>query len=240
MWKNLRTSFVSGLLTLLPVMVTIFVLALLYQLVGQFIGPDTLLGQLLRGGLRTLGIDFPGIEMATTLISVLGTLLVILIVGLVTRYYLGRLLYATFERAILSVPFLRAFYRTVKQITEAAFDPQISVFKRVVLVEYPRKGTYHMGFLTNESVGDPIQTKLPQKMVSVFIMAPPNPLSGFWVIAPREDVIYLDLTVEEGLRMVMSRGISLPRPRVPVASDLLTETPPATNDEVKASHAHLR
>jgi uncharacterized membrane protein len=244
MWKNLRATFVSGLLTLLPVMVTIFILVLLYQLVGQFIGPDTPLGQLLRGSLAALGIGFPNSELAMTLMSMLGTLLVIFMVGLVTRYYLGRLLYSAFERAILSVPLLRAFYKTIKQITDAAFDPQSSVFKRVVLVEYPRKGAYHMGFLTNESVGDSIQTKLPQKMVSVFIMAPPNPMSGFWVIAPREDVIYLDLTVEEGLRMVMSRGISLPQARPPAASDLITGASPATNDGEKGGvtvgHAHLR
>lgn len=244
MWKNLRATFISGLLTLLPVMVTVLILVLLYQLVGQFIGSNTPLGQLLRESLAALGIGFPNSELALTLMSVLGTLLVILLVGLVTRYYLGRLLYGTFERAILSVPLLRAFYKTIKQITDAAFDPHSSVFKRVVLVEYPRKGTYHMGFLTNESVGDSIQAKLPQKMVSVFIMAPPNPMSGFWVIAPREDVIYLDLTVEEGLRMVMSRGISLPQVRPPVASDLITGASPATNDGeqqgVTIGHGHLR
>jgi uncharacterized membrane protein len=241
MWKSLRASFISGLLTLLPLMVTAFILLLLYQLVAQFIGPDTLLGQLLRKSLSALGIGFPNSELAITLISVLVTLLVILLVGLVTRYYLGRLLYGAFERAILKVPVLRTLYRTIKQITKATFDPQSSVFKRVVLVEYPRKGAYQMGFLTNESVGDSIQAKFPQQLVSVFIMAPPNPMSGFWAIVPREDVIYLDLTVEEGLRMVMSRGISLPSPRVPTTTEAdLTEAPPAINGEVTASRAHIR
>jgi len=235
MWKNLRAIFASGLLTLLPVTVTAFAIVLLYQLIAQVIGPTTLMGQLLRGALLDLGINFPGIELAVTLLSVLITLLTILLVGLVTRYYLGRRIYERFEQMILSVPVLRAFYKTIKQITKAAFDPQRSVFKKVVLVEYPRRGAYHMGFLTNESVGELIQDRFAQQMVSVFIMAPPNPMSGFWVIAPRQDVIYLELTVEEGLRMVMSRGISLPQRR----SDL-TAAGSSVGEEVSVSHAHLR
>lgn len=240
MWKNLRAIFVSGLLTLLPVTVTALVIVLLYQLIVQVIGPTTLMGQLLRGALLGLGINFPGIELAVTLLSVLITLLIILLVGLVIRYYLGRRIYETFEKMILSVPVLRAFYKTIKQITKATFDPQQSVFKKVVLVEYPRRGAYHMGFLTNESVGELIQDHFTQQMVSVFIMAPPNPMSGFWVIAPREDVIYLELTVEEGLRMVMSRGISLPRSRPTGRPDVTTVNVDDASEEMSVSHAHLR
>lgn len=205
MWKRLRATFVSGLLALLPVGLTFFILQLLYKIVEGSFGSGGLLGSLVR--------NFLGQELPVTLVNILSfliTLFVILLVGAVIRLYLGHMMYVYFERMVMAVPVLRKLYSTMKHMTDAIFNRDMSAFKRVALVEYPSKSLYMIGFVTNPSVPG-IEEVLGEKMVSIFIMTPPNPITGMWVIMPEKDVIYLDhVTVEEGFRMVMSLGISVP------------------------------
>ena len=205
MWKRLRAIFISGLLALLPLGLTYFILQLLYRLVEGSFGSGGFLGSIVRS---LLGQAPP--ESLINLLSILITTSVILAVGALTRFYLGRMAYLYFERALMTIPVLRKLYGTLKQITDAVFNRDMSAFKRVALVEYPSKGLYMIGFLTNPGVPG-VEEVIREKMVSVFIMTPPNPITGMWVILPEKDVIYLDhVTVEEGFRMVMSLGISVP------------------------------
>lgn len=205
MWKRLRATFISGLLALLPLGLTLFILSLLYNLVAGWLGSGGFLGSLIR---ILLGREMP--EVLINILSLLIILAIILIVGMVIRLYLGRLAYHYFERMMLAIPVLRKLYSTVKQITDAVFNRDLSAFKRVALVEYPSKGLYMIGFVTNTSVPG-VEEVVGEKMVSIFIMAPPNPITGIWLIVPEKDVIYLDhITVEEAFRMMMSVGISIP------------------------------
>ncbi len=205
MLKKLRAVFFSGLLAILPLGLTFYILLLLYQLVGGWLGSGGFLGSLIR---EVVGRSLP--EPAIGALSLLILLLIILIVGALTRIYVGRVLYHYFERVILAIPVLRKVYATIKQLTDAIFNRDMSAFKRVVLVEYPSKGLYMVGFVTNNSVPG-IQEIVGDKLISVFIMSPPNPVTGVWLIVPERDVVYLDhITIEEGFRMVLSMGISVP------------------------------
>lgn len=205
MWKRLRAIFISGLLALLPLGLTYFILQFLYQLVEGSFGSGGFLGSIVRS---LLGQAPP--ESLINLLSILITLAVIFVVGAITRFYLGRMAYLYFERALMAIPVLRKLYGTLKQLTDALFKRDMSSFKRVALVEYPSKGLYMIGFITNQSVPG-IEEVVGEKMVSIFIMAPPNPITGIWLIVPEKAVTYLDhITVEEGFRMMMSLGISVP------------------------------
>ncbi len=205
MLKRLRAIFLSGLLAILPLGVTFYVLWLLYRLIEGWLGSGGFLGGLLRDG---FGKSLP--ESAINALSITITLLVILLIGAVTRQYVGRTIYHFLERLLLTIPVLRKIYATIKQLTDAVFNRDMSAFKRVVLVEYPSKGLYMIGFVTNQGVPG-IEEVIGEKMISVYIMSPPNPLTGVWLIAPEKDVTYMDhITIEEGFRMVLSIGISIP------------------------------
>ncbi len=205
MWKRLQATFVSGLLALLPLGLTLFILLLLYRIIEGWLGSGGFLGSLIR---TVLGQQLP--EGFINLLAILLTGVIILLVGAITRFYMGRMLYHSFERLLLTIPVLRKIYSTFKQITDAVFNRDMSAFKRVALVEYPSKGLYMIGFVTNPSVPG-VEEVLGERMLSIFIMNPPNPLTGIWLMVPEKDVVYLDhITVEEGFRMMMSLGMSIP------------------------------
>lgn len=205
MLKRLRAIFLSGLLAILPLGVTFYVLLLLYKIIEGWLGSGGFLGGLIRDG---FGRSLP--EPVINALSITITLLVILLIGAVTRLYVGRIVYHFLERLLLTIPVLRKVYATVKQLTDAVFNRDMSAFKRVVLVQYPSKGLYMLGFVTNQGVPG-VEEVVGEKMISVYIMSPPNPLTGVWLIVPEKDVMYMDhITIEEGFRMVLSMGISVP------------------------------
>ncbi|MFB6286948.1 MAG: DUF502 domain-containing protein [Candidatus Bipolaricaulia bacterium] len=206
MWKLFRTLLISGILAILPLGLTLWIVWLLYGLISNWIGQGGFIGAIVR--------LIPVEEMpdsAVVAIGLLLTIVVILLVGLLTRMYVGRMVYNYFERLMLAIPIMSKIYSAVKQLTDAVFARDASMaFKRVALVEFPRRGIYMIGFLTNRQVPG-VEELMDEEMVSVFLMSPPNPVTGFWAIMPERDVTYLDhITVEEGFRMIMSLGISIP------------------------------
>jgi uncharacterized membrane protein len=206
MWKRFRTLFISGILAILPLGLTLWIVWLLYGLIARWIGQGGIIGAIVR--------LIPVQEMPDSAVVAIGLLLtigVIVLVGLLTRMYVGRMVYHYFERLMLAIPIMSKIYSAVKQLTDAVFQRDASMaFKRVALVEFPRRGLYMVGFLTNRHVPG-IEELMSEEMVSVFLMSPPNPVTGFWAIMPERDVTYLDhITVEEAFRMVMSLGISIP------------------------------
>mgnify|MGYP006277466775 CR=1 FL=1 len=206
MWKRFRTLFISGMLAILPLGLTLWIVWLLYGLIAGWIGQGGIIGTIVR--------LIPIEEMPNSVVVAIGLLLtigVIVLVGLLTRMYVGRMVYHYFERLMLAIPVLSKIYSAVKQLTDAVFQRDASMaFKRVVMVEYPSPGLYMVGFLTNRHVPG-VEELMSEDMVSIFIMSPPNPVTGFWVIMPEREVTYLDhITVEEAFRMIMSLGISIP------------------------------
>ena len=199
-----KNTFINGLLVILPLSITFYVLWLIYRTVLSFTGEGSEMGRIIGDFLQlAIGREwFPGI-------GAILTLLLVFLVGLVTRIYVGRKVYSLMDRLIGSTPVVNKMYVTLKQITNAVLSSESNTFRDVVMFEFPRKGSYAVGFVTNEDLGE-IEEIIGKDVVATFIFTTPNPLSGKTLFIPREDLTYLDLTVEEGLRLVLSMGIVIP------------------------------
>jgi uncharacterized membrane protein len=214
MIKIIRNYLVMGFIVLLPAIATLYVLQFLFSFI------DRILGNFFTGLLVTVGllealpngkIEFLGMQLEDRIPGI-GFILMILIligVGYATKGLAGKEAIRITEKTFKKIPVARSVYSTVQQVT-TAFIQDRSSFKKVVLVEYPRKGLFTMGFLTGESQGE-IQDKTNKECVNVFLPTTPNPTSGWLVLVPKEDVILLDMTVEQGLKYIISGGVVVPR-----------------------------
>lgn len=188
MGGRLRTLFLSGLAVLIPVVLTVGALKWLFET------GDGLLRPLIEG---MTGRSLPGL-------GIILVLLLVLFVGWLARVYAGRWLFHRVEALFLRMPIARDIYSAVKAVVEA-FSGQQTTFGRVVLVEYPRPGVYSLGFLTGPGLPE-ASSRLGAETVSVFIPTTPNPTSGWMVVVPRSQVVALDLTPQEGMRLIISAG----------------------------------
>ncbi len=195
-WRWLKGNFLAGLVALLPLGLTAFVLWLLYRFAYGLFGPHTALASFMR---RTLGLYIPGTE-------IVAGLLVILLMGVVTRHWLGRALLGALERALLRVPFIRKLYWTGRQLSRYLLEQTQTPTGRVVLVEFPGQGSYVLGMLTADEV-KPVSQTLGQEVSAVYIPTAPNPLTGWVLFLPKERLIPTTLTMDEGLTLVLSGGL---------------------------------
>lgn len=196
----LRATFVSGLLAILPVGATVYILWFLFRLIGGLVGESTPFGMTVE---RALGRWVPGL-------GVFVTILIILIVGVITRNVLGRTLHYYFERIFFAVPGIRKMYGTLKQFSNALLNrSDTSSFQKVVMFEFPKEGVNALGLVTNENLGK-IQDLTGEECILVYAPTAPNPLSGYMLIIPKRLVTYVDMPVEDALSMVVSSGSALP------------------------------
>jgi uncharacterized membrane protein len=196
----LRTMFVSGLLAILPVGATIYILWFLFRLIDGLVGENTPFGMTVE---RALGRWIPGL-------GVYVTILIILVIGVITRNVLGRTLHYYFERIFFAVPGIRKMYGTLKQFSNALLNrSDTSSFQKVVMFEFPIKGVNALGLVTNENIGK-IQDLTGEECMLVYAPTAPNPLSGYMLIIPKRLVTYVDMPVEDALSMVVSSGSALP------------------------------
>lgn len=190
-WPKLRRYLFTGILTLLPMVVTIYVLWTLFILV------DSILGRVLY---RLLGENIWGLGL-------LAFLVLAFVVGMFVTNVIGRLFFGWMETLIKKLPLANVIYNTVKQMSDAIFpdkEGKKSAFRRVVLVQYPRPGIFSLGFVTGE--GNEFKEYSNIDLIKVFIVSTPNPTTGFLVFVPREDLIDTDFTIEEGMRIAISGG----------------------------------
>jgi uncharacterized membrane protein len=142
----------------------------------------------------------------------LGLILAIILisaVGLLTRNFAGRRVVQFWEDMVDRIPLVRIIYSGVKQLLEAFFVQKTGAFRRVALLEYPRRGVYVIGFITGESRGE-VQRKTNKTMINVFVPTTPNPTSGFYVLMPEDELVALDMTVEDAFKLIISGGIFTP------------------------------
>ena len=201
--RKFRNAFLTGLLIFLPLGTTIFVLNFLLDL---FKDPVTRLAFQL--GLSEESFFF-GLE---TLLAALGLILGILgltLLGFLSNYVLGRFFISTTEKFLDKVPFLSTVYRSVKQIVETFGKDNRAVFKAVVLIEYPRKDCWVLGFLTGDASSD-TEDVVEKKLSNIFVPTTPNPTSGFLLLLPREEVHFLKMSVGDGMKMLISGGAVVP------------------------------
>lgn len=183
----LKKYFITGLLVILPVWATYYVLSALLGVI------DGLLADIPA---HFLGQRIPGLGIITLLLFVL-------LVGVLFANYMGSRIVKVSDDLLHKVPLVRGVYFTIKQIMETFSMKQ--QFHGVALVEYPRKGCYSVGFMTSEMQG--VQFGLSGKFVSVFVPTTPNPTAGFLLILPEAEVARLDMTVEEGMKFIISLGL---------------------------------
>ena len=193
-----RKYLIAGLLVWLPLAATAFIIKLVIDLLDKIIlflplqyRPESL-----------FGFSIPGFGLALAI----G---VLLLTGMLAANLLGRELVAIWEGILSRIPIVRNIYNAVKQIASTILTSKGKSFRKVVLAEYPRKGIWSIGFLTNEQVELKCQG-LRDEMVAVFLPTTPNPTSGFILLFPREDLIELDMSVEEGFKFIISIGVIVP------------------------------
>lgn len=211
-------SFLSGLVIVLPGIITLAVVKWLFGTISSF--TDTLLFFLpyVLDPKRIYqdGVSGPMFWYWSVLALLLAVVLVS-VVGVLARYYFGKRLIAWADSLMLRVPVLNKIYGTIKQVDAAFTSGKKTSFKTVVLVEYPREGIYSVGFLTNEQA-DAVQRKTDKKCMCVFIPTTPIPTGGFLIIVPEEKVIKLDMSVADGLKYIISVGALTQEHNLPSSS----------------------
>jgi len=202
-FKPLRHYLVTGLIVWLPIIVTLLVFRFVIELLDQTISllPNSYQPE------QLIGYRLPGIGVVLTLV-------VLLLTGLFATNFFGQRLVRWGEAILTRIPLVRSIYNAAKQVIEAVFSTNSQAFRKVLLVEYPRKGMWSIAFLTNQANPD-IQTKAGMEMVTIFIPTTPNPTSGFLMAIPKTDALELDMSIEEALKLVISLGVMQPGLPIP-------------------------
>ena len=195
---TLRKYIIAGLLVWLPLAATVAIIKLVIDLLDKTI----LLLPPEWQPATVLGFSIPGFGVVLA-ISVL------LITGMLAANLFGRRLVSLWEAILNRIPLVRTIYNSVKQISTTLFDDKGKSFRKVVMLQYPRKGVWSIGFLSNDNVGTDIEN-IPEGLVAVFVPTTPNPTSGFIIMTPREDITELNMTVEEGFKFIISMGVIIP------------------------------
>lgn len=201
--QDLKNDLIAGLLVVIPLATTIWIsislakwainlLTRIPKQINPFDGLDPLLTNILD---FAVGLAVP--------------LLTILIIGLMARNIAGRWLLDFGEQFLQAIPLAGSVYKTLKQILETLLGDSKTKFRRVVMIEYPRMGVWTVGFVTGKASA-PLQTHLPEPMISVFIPTTPNPTSGWYAIVPQKDAIDVDISIEEAFKVLISGGIVSP------------------------------
>ena len=189
----IRRQFLSGVLVVVPLILTYVVIRFLFEAID---------GILLPYVERIFGYSIPGLGIITTI-------LIILLTGFFVRSLVGSTLFKYWDKLLIRLPIVRIFYLAAKQLIEALAMPSQDSFKDVVMFEYPRLGTYAIGFMTTRIrlVDGPGE---PKKLIGIFLPSTPTPVSGIVIFVSENEVIPLNLTVEEGLKLIVSGGIVSP------------------------------
>ena len=193
---RLRSWFLTGLLVTAPVLLTVYITWAAIELI------DGQVASILPGFNQLVFANIPGAGLIIGLILITA-------IGAVAAGFLGRWLIGLGEAILNRMPVVRTIYGASKQILETVISAQSDAFRDAVLVEYPRRGLWVIGFVTGGTRGE-VAERMDENMVNVFIPTTPNPTSGFLLFCPREEVIYLDMSVEDAVKLVVSGGIVHP------------------------------
>ena len=194
--SKLRNYFITGVLVLIPfgvtVYLTLFFIKIFAKILPQEINPN-----------NYLPYSIPGLEIIISII-------VITVIGWLSLSFLGKKLVKLVNDIFKKIPFLRTVYSAIGQMTQSFAQSRKSKKKSVVLVEYPRKGSWAVGFATQENTGE-IASKTNKNLINVFVPTTPNPTSGFLLMFPKDEIIYLDMSFEDASKFIVSAGTSNPK-----------------------------
>lgn len=198
-FARFRRYFLAGILVTSPILITAYVTWMIITFI------DTQVAGLLPDSLdftKQLPHQIPGLGLIISIFT-------ITIIGALTPGFIGRTLLKAGERVLDKMPVVRTIYGAIKQIMETVMSTNSESFREVVLVEYPRKNIWVIGFVTGETKGE-VQSLNKSQLINIFIPTTPNPTSGFLLFIPKEDLVYMDMKVEDAVKMVISGGIVTP------------------------------
>ena len=185
MFQQIKRHLIAGVLAIVPIALTFWILRFLFRFLDSFTAPI----------LKNIGIEIPGL-------GIILTLLFIFILGLFITNVLGKTIFNWGERILTKLPLVNTIYNAVKQITNAFSGKSMKNFKQVIFIQYPRKGLWTMCFVTNQS-----KNESGDEFYHVFVPTTPNPTSGVFIVIPQKDAVHPDISVEEGLKSIISGGI---------------------------------
>jgi uncharacterized membrane protein len=194
----MKRYFITGLLVLVPLFITIWVLTTLISLMDQ----SLLLLPVEWRPEAQLGRAVPGI-------GAILTLLIIFVTGLIATNFFGKRLILIWEALLGRVPVVKSIYSSVKQVSDTLFSDSGQAFRKALLVQYPREGSWTIAFMTGQPGGD-VANHLQGEYVSVYVPTTPNPTSGFFLMMPKADVVELNMSVDEALKYIISMGVVSP------------------------------
>ena len=194
----LKKYIIAGLLVWLPFAATVVIVKLLIDLLDKTV----LLLPPEWHPVALLGFSIPGF-------GIILALSILLLTGMLAANLFGRRFVEIWERILNKIPLVRSIYSSIKQISNTIFDPSGKSFRKVVMLQYPRKGVWSIGFLTNDNVGDEMSA-VDDRLVAVFIPTTPNPTSGFIIMTRNDEITELDMSVEEGFKFIISIGVIIP------------------------------
>ena len=185
MFQQIKRHLIAGVLAIVPIALTFWILRFLFRFLDSFTAPV----------LRNIGIEIPGL-------GIILTLLFIFLLGLLITNVLCRTIFNWGEKVLNKLPLVNTIYNAVKQITNAFSGKSMKDFKQVIFIQYPRKGLWTMCFVTNQS-----KNESGDEFYHVFVPTTPNPTSGVFIVIPQKDAVHPDISVEEGLKSIISGGI---------------------------------
>ena len=188
MFQLIKRTLFAGTLAIVPIALTFWILRFLFDFLDGFASPF----------LKNVGIEIPGL-------GIILTLLFIFLLGLFITNVLGRTIFNWGEKILAKLPIVNTIYNATKQITRAFSGKSMKDFKQVIFIQYPRKGLWTMCFVTNQS-----KNKSGEEFYHVFVPTTPNPTSGVFIIIPKKDAVHPEISVEEGLKSIISGGIINP------------------------------
>jgi len=194
---RVRRYFLSGILIVLPIFITLYFLVFIFNFI------DNAWGKILNFYIKKhLGFAIPGLGIVLGLVT-------IFIVGFLATNFFGKKLFLSIEHWFLKLPFIKPVYNPAKQIVSSFMSKEKPTFKKVCLVEYPSKGIWSMGFITNESFAS-AEKAAGEEMYHILIATTPSPFTGFMVLMPKKDVKILDISIEQGIKLIVTGGIVKP------------------------------
>lgn len=198
--EKLRAYFFTGILVTAPVSITFYMAYKVIMWIDN--GVERLLPPQIKEYYDDIPFTLPGLGVLLLIVA-------LIVVGMFAAGFVGGFFVRLGDWVVKKMPVVSSVYSLLKQIFETLFSKQNKSFRQVVLLEYPRKGIWILGFVSGNTEGE-VKSKIEKDMVNIFIPTTPNPTSGFLIFVPKEDIILLDMSVEEGLKFVVSCGIVLP------------------------------
>ncbi|MCK9555325.1 DUF502 domain-containing protein [bacterium] len=197
--SSLKKSFFAGIATIFPLFVSVYIIVIIFRFADQLTGKyvNALL-------IKEYGFSIPGLGFLTTI-------LIILIVGFISSHIIGIKIFPVFEKLILKIPFIAHIYPSAKELSDSLFSSnKKDKFKKVVLVEYPTKESYSLGFITNEELYE-LNRKANKNLITVFVPLAPAPFSGMILFVPKDKIIELDISVDKAIKCIVSGGVIPPQ-----------------------------